>query len=322
MTTSTQSGAVTTTTRLPLLGRRAPARRPRRRKLIGLLFVAPAVILFAVYGLYTVVYGFLLSFARWNGFSPDWTWVGLQNFVDLFGGNRLVSPTILQAGGNTLVVMVALPIAVVVIGLILALLLNSITRLRALLRTIYFIPYVTAGIAVYYAWRFMYQPDGGVNAVLRAFGLGALAQPDGFLGSPDTALLAVTIVMIWGSVPIAVLLFLTGLQTIDDSIIEAANMDGAGKTRTAWSVILPLLNPITALVIIIMLREALQNFQLFLLMTNGGPVNSTNTLGLQTYSFAFGASSDLGYASALGWTLAVIAVILAVINLRILRSRG
>lgn len=322
MTTDAQPGAVTTTTRLPILGRRVPTRRPRRRKLIGLLFVAPAVILFAVYGVYTVVYGFLLSFARWNGFSPDWTWVGLQNFIDLFGGNKLVSPTIWQAAGVTLVVMVALPVAVVILGLVLALLLNSITRLRGFLRTIYFIPYVTAGIAVYYAWRFMYQPDGGVNAVLTGLGLGALAQPDGFLGSPDTALLAVTIVMIWGSVPIAILLFLTGLQTIDDSILEAAEVDGAGPFRRVWSVILPLLNPITALVIIIMLREALQNFQLFLLMTNGGPVNSTNTLGLQTYTFAFGSASDLGYASALGWSLAAVAVVLAVVNLRVLRSRA
>jgi multiple sugar transport system permease protein len=322
VTAPVRSGAVTTTTRLPILGRRANARRPRARKLVGLLFVAPAVILFAVYGVYTVVYGFLLSFARWNGFSPDWTWVGLQNFIDLFGGNKLVSPTILQAAGNTLFVMVVLPVVVVIVGLILALLLNSITRLRSFLRTIYFIPYVTAGIAVYYAWRFMYQPDGGVNAVLGALGLTGLQQENGFLGSSETALLAVTIVMIWSNVPIAVLLYLTGLQTIDDSIIEAANMDGAGRVRTVWSVILPLLNPITALVVIIQLREALQNFQLFLLMTNGGPVNSTNTLGLQTYNFAFGSTSDLGYASALGWTLAVVAVILALVNLRILRSRA
>jgi multiple sugar transport system permease protein len=122
-------------------------------------------------------------------------------------------------------------------------------------------------------------------------------------------------------VPIAMLFYLTGLQTLPESVIEAARIDGASGLRTTWSIVLPLLNPTTALIVIIELREALQNFQLYLLMTNGGPVNSSNTLGLQTYSYAFGATNDLGYASALGWILAIAAVILAVINLRIFRSK-
>lgn len=278
----------------------------------------PAVLLFAIFGVYTVVYGFLLSFARWNGFSPTWTWVGFQNFIDIFSGN---TPAVGQAAGQTIIVMVALPVVVVFIGLALALLLNSITRLRSFLRTIYFIPFVTTGIAVFYAWRFMYEPDGSVNAILDAIGLQVLAQPDGFLGNTDSALAAVIVVMIWSNVPLAMLLYLTGLQTIPDTVVEAARVDGASALRTAWSVVLPLLNPITALVVIIQIREALQNYQLFLLMTNGGPVNSTNVLSLQTYSFAFGAASDLGYASALGWVLAIAAIILAIVNLRILRSR-
>lgn len=288
---------------------------------MGLLFVAPAAVLFAVFGVYTVVYGFLLSFARWNGFSPDWTWTGLDNYVDLLGGNPAVSPVMVKAAGNTVIGMIVLPVIVIVIGLALALLLNSIRRLRGLLRTVYFIPFVTTGIAVYYAWRFMYQPDGVVNAVLDAIGLHALAPADGFLGSTSTALGAVIAVQVWSNVPIAMLLFLTGLQTIPESVVEAARVDGASALRTVWSIILPLLNPITALVVVIMLRESLQNFQLYLLMTNGGPVNASNTLGLQTYTFAFGRSSDLGYASALGWLLAIVAIVLALVNLRVLRSR-
>jgi len=307
--------------RLSAAGRRGRSRRRRRGRWVGLLFVAPAAVLFAIFGVYTVVYGFLLSFARWNGFSPDWTWTGLSNYADLLGANPAVSPVIAKAAGNTLVGMVVLPIVVIVIGLALALLLNSITRLRAVLRTVYFIPFVTTGIAVYYAWRFMYQPDGVVNAVLDALGLHSLAPSDGFLGTTSTALGAVIAVQVWSNVPIAMLLFLTGLQTIPESVVEAAHVDGASGFRTVWSIIVPLLNPVTALVVVIMLRESLQNFQLYLLMTNGGPVNASNTLGLQTYAFAFGRTTDLGYASALGWLLAVAAIVLAVINLRILRSR-
>ncbi|MCK2034936.1 sugar ABC transporter permease [Microbacterium sp. SSW1-49] len=301
--------------------RRASTRRLRRGWWVGLLFVAPATLLFAVFGVYTIIYGFLLSFARWNGFSPEWTWTGIDNYVDLLGGNPAVSPRVANATTHTVIGMIVLPVVVVAIGLALALLLNSVKRFRGFLRTVYFLPFVTAGIAVYYAWRFMYQPDGAVNAVLRLIGLNAIAPTDGFLGGTATALGAVLAVQVWSSVPIAMLLFLTGLQTVDDSVIEAARIDGASGGRIVWSIVVPLLNPITALVVVIMLRESLQNFQLYLLMTNGGPVDSSNTLGLQTYTFAFGAATDLGYASALGWILAIVAIVLAIVNMRILRSR-
>jgi len=299
----------------------ATLRHLRRGQWVGLLFVAPAVILFAIFGVYVVVYGFLLSFARWNGFSPDWTWVGVENYIALLGGNPAVSPKVAQATVNTLVGMLVLPIVVLVLGLALALLVNSVRRLRGLIRTVYFIPFVTTGIAVYYAWRFMYQPDGAVNAVLRALGLHSFAPVDGFLGNTTTALAAVIAVQVWSNVPIAMLLFLTGLQTIPDGVIEAARVDGASTVRTIWTIIVPLLNPVTALVMVIMLREALQNYQLYLLMTNGGPVDASNTLGLQSYSFAFGSVTDLGFSSALGWLLAAVAIILAIVNLRVLRSR-
>ncbi|GAB3141934.1 carbohydrate ABC transporter permease [Marisediminicola antarctica] len=306
-------------------GTPAPRRRASSRRLggrfTGLLFVAPAAALFAVFGVYTIVYGFSLSFARWNGFSPNWTWTGIQNYLDLLGANPPLATSVRVASQNTLVVMVVLPIAVSAIGLVLAVLLNSIRRFRALLRTVYFLPYVTTGIAVFYAWRFVYEPNGSLNAILSGLGLTSLVQRDGFLGNPFTSLAAVLFVLIWANVPIAMLLYLTGLQTIPESVVEAARVDGASTFRTLRSVILPLLNPITALVIIIQLREALQNFQVFLLMTNGGPVDSTQVLSLRTYQLAFDQASDLGYASALGWMLAAVAIVLAVINLRILRSR-
>lgn len=302
-----------------------PRRRAKTRRLgnrfIGLLFVAPAAALFAVFGVYTIVYGFLLSFARWNGFSPNWTWTGVQNYLDLLGANPPLANSVKVAAQNTLVVMLVLPLAVCAIGLILAVLLNSVPRFRALLRTIYFLPYVTTGIAVFYAWRFVYEPNGFLNALFAGIGLTGLTQRDGFLGNPYTSLAAVLFVLIWANVPIAMLLYLTGLQTIPESVIEAAHVDGASRVRTLHAVILPLLNPITALVVIIQLREALQNFQVFLLMTNGGPVDSTQVLGLRTYQLAFDANNDLGYASALGWFLGAVAIVLAIVNLRILRSR-
>jgi multiple sugar transport system permease protein/raffinose/stachyose/melibiose transport system permease protein len=305
---------------LGFFGRWHPVRRPKKH-FIGLLYVLPAALLFGTFGIYTVVYGFLLSFARWNGYSPNWTWSGIENYKNILYANKLEAASIRAAGKNTLVVMIALPVVVTIIGLTLALLLNSIRRLRTFLRTIIFLPYVTSGIAIFYAWTFIYQPDGSANSILKFIGLGRFSQPNGFLGNTHSSLASVIVVMVWSSVPIAMLLYLTGLQTIPESVVEAAKVDGASVLRTAFSIILPLLNPITALIFVMQLGGALQNFTIFLLMTDGGPINSTQVLSLTTYHYAFSSSPDLGTASALGWLLAAAAIALTVVNFRILRSR-
>ncbi|WP_328996092.1 sugar ABC transporter permease [Kribbella sp. NBC_01245] len=316
-----RSGAAAEPVAVPAAPRR-PKRVNAKRYLTGYLFIAPAVILFAVFGVYTVGYGLALSFASWNGLAPQWTWVGLQNFRDLFLNDPLLAPVVQASAGRTAVVMVVLPLATIAISLPIAVLLNSVRRFRAPLRTIYLLPFVTSGNAVFYAWRFMYEPDGIINTCLRAIGLGALAEPDGFLGNPDTALAATVWVQIWVSVPLGILLYLTGLQTVDGELIDAARVDGAGSVRAFRHVIVPLLNPLTALLVIIQVREALQSFQIYLLMTNGGPIDRTNVLGLEVFKLAFSPSANLGQASALGWTLFVVALVLAIVNLRILRSRS
>lgn len=300
----------------------AKARR-RRESVTGLAMVAPAVLLFVVFGVYTLGYAGVLSFYRWNGISPDWTWVGLGNFRTLFFDDPILAPVVRGAVKNTLIVAVALPVLTIAISLPLAVMLNSITRFRALLRTVYFLPYVTSGIAVFYAWRFLFEPDGGINRILRATGMGSLSQPEGFLGNPNTALPALIAVLVWSNVPLGVLIYLTGLQTLDESVIEASRIDGAGPLRRLTAITWPLLRPVTALLVILQIREAFQGFQIFLLMTDGGPLNSTNTMALQTYRLAFGlgGSPDLGYASTIGWTLCIIAALLAAITFRSLRSR-
>jgi ABC-type sugar transport system permease subunit len=284
-------------------------------------FVAPAVLLFAVMGVYTVAYGFSLSFARWNGFLPHWIWVGIGNYADLLWRDPVYAPAVRHAALNTLWVMVAVPLLTVVVSFPLALLLNSVRRLRTLLRSVYFLPYVTNGIAVYFAWQYVLQPDGALNLLLGSLGLGSLRQPQGFLGNPSTALPTLIVVSVWAAVPVAMLLYLAGVQTVDPTLIEAAQIDGAGWWRITRSVLWPLLRPITAIVVLLGIRDSLQSFQTFLVMTNGGPGDHTLVLGLETYRLAFPSdlSMTLGLSSALGWLLFVAAVILAGVNLRAMR---
>ncbi|MFC9842180.1 carbohydrate ABC transporter permease [Streptomyces sp. NPDC060223] len=301
----------------------APRRWRGYEAVSGYLFVAPAVVLFAVMGLYTVGYGFALSFATWNGFAPNWTWVGLDNYADLLWRDPVYAPRVRHAALNTLWVMLAAPALTVLVSFPLAVLLNQVRRFQSVLRSVYFLPYVTSGIAVFFAWQYILQPDGAVNSLLGSVGLGSLEQPQGWLGNPSTAMATMVVVTVWGAVPVAMLLYLTGLQGIDRSVLEAAQLDGAGWWRTNLSVVWPLVRPITAIVVLLNLRESLQGFQTFLVMTNGGPGDHTNVLGLEAYRLAFlkNLSPTLGLASALGWILFAAALVLALINLRALRSK-
>lgn len=302
-----------------------PARRRYRLResLTGYAFILPATVLFAVMGVYTVGYGLLLSFARWNGFTPHWIWVGFDNYLDLLYRDDALAPLVHDAALNTALVMIGVPVLAIVVGLPIALALNRIRVLRSTLRTVYFLPFVTTGIAVFYAWTYVLQPQGSLNAALGALGLGSLQQPQGFLGNPSTALPTLIAVMAWSSIPIAILLYLAALQSLDPAILDAAKVDGAGGLRTVTSVIWPLLAPTTAAVVLLNVRDALQGFQIFLIMTNGGPGGTTNVLGLQAYKWAFFSDlrPTLGLASAMGWLLFVLAVVLAAVNLRMLRSR-
>jgi multiple sugar transport system permease protein/raffinose/stachyose/melibiose transport system permease protein len=299
-------------------------RRRLREALTGYAFVFPAVALFAVMGIYTIGYGLALSFARWNGFSPQWTWVGFGNYLDLLYRDPIYAPIVRSAALRTLAVMIAVPALTVAVGFPLAVALNRIRGLRATFRTVFFLPYVTAGIAVFYAWTYVLQPDGSLNFILSHLGLGSLTQPQGFLGNPATALPTLIVVMSWSAIPVAMLLYLSGLQSIDSAVLDAARADGAGQFRTMTAIIWPLLRPITAAVVLLNMRDALQGFQIFLVMTNGGPGGHTIVLGLESYNLAFfsGLGPTLGLASALGWLLFVAALLLAALNLRLLRSRA
>ncbi|MEV4759590.1 sugar ABC transporter permease [Micromonospora sp. NPDC049559] len=325
MTTDVTSLGAATGTR----GRTAPARGRRRRYqgrevAWGYALVAPAIVLFAVMGVYTLFWGLQLSFVRWNGLTPTWTWVGVQNYLDLLYASPVFAPPVRTAALNTVWVMVAAPLLTVAISFPLALALNRARRFVGLLRSVYFVPYITTGIAVYLAWQYVLEPNGAINTLLRALGLGTLSQPQGWLGNPDTALPTLIVIMVWSAVPVATLLYLTGLQTIDPALIEAAQIDGAGWWRVNLSVVWPLLRGITAVILLLNLRDALQGFQIFLIMTDGGPGEHTKVLGLETYRLAFQTqlAPTLGLASALGWMLFVAALIVAFVNLRVNRERA
>lgn len=300
----------------------------------GVLFVLPALIIFLVFGLYTVVYSFVLSFHRWNGFGPFnilpyscerptcW-YVGLDNYTEfLTNANQVRNQLFLEALSHSTLLAFALPIGIVLIALPLAMGLNQLARGRSLFRTLMMLPMVTAGIAVYYVWSFIYQPDGILNSILKALRLGALVSRQGWLGDPNRALFALIIVLIWTGVPLAMLLYLAGLQTIDQDFYDAARIDGCSPLDLIVRITWPMLRPITVIVVIGAINTAFQTYDLVLLMTEGGPANRTSVLGLEIFKYGFySTNADLGVASAMSWFLFALMLIVAVFNLRIFRSQ-
>jgi ABC-type sugar transport system permease subunit len=298
----------------------------------GFLFILPAVVIFLVFGLYTVIYSIILSFFRWNGFGkfslfpfqcelPACKFVGLDNFKDFLFREPTYSRFFWWAAQHNLEIAIFVTLITILIALPLAISLNRARRGQSSYRTLMLLPMITSGIAIYYVWMYIYEPDGLLNTVLKTIGLDILQAKQGWLGQPNVALGSLIAVLIWGSVPLAMILYLSGLQTINNELYEAAIMDGANSWQMLWKITWPLLYPITVIIIIMSINAAFQGYEMVYLMTYGGPAAHTEVVGLQIFKFGFGDQRALGMASAMSWILFIFVFAVAMFNLRILRSR-
>jgi ABC-type sugar transport system permease subunit len=298
----------------------------------GFLFVSPAVLIFLIFGLYTVIFSFVLSFFRWNSLSkfslippvceaPGCAFVGLRNYEDFLYRTRGVYQLFWMALQNNAVIIIVVPTVTILLGLLVAIALNRSGKIAPLFRTFMMLPMVTAGVAIYFTWSSIFLSDGPLNEMLKSIGLGFLAAKHGWLGGAQTALPALMIVMIWSSLPSAIILYLAGLQTIDSELYEAAIIDGANSWNMLWRITWPLLRPVTVITLILGINAALQGFEMPLLMTHGGPANHTQVVGLRIFSFGFGNDNQAGIASAMGWGLFLVVFFISLVNMRLFRSK-
>lgn len=269
--------------------------------------LAPAILIFLGVQVFPMVFSAGLSLFRWDGLS-DPRFVGLDNYLGFLVQDTILRDLFLQSLLNNLKLAVFVTLGVVIISVPLAVAMNSVGRRTAgLVRTSLLLPMVTAGIAVFYAWTALLGPSGPVVTLFDTLGIGWLAPNSGWFSDPLLALPGLVAVMVWSNVPYATLLYLSGLQSIDGALYEAASLDGAGPWRQLRSITWPLLSPITLIVVVLNLVYALQSYEMIYLITNGGPSYSTNTVGLLSYNLAFGTigggSAQYGAAAAVTWTL-------------------
>jgi raffinose/stachyose/melibiose transport system permease protein len=272
---------------------------PGEPRLIGYLYLLPALVVFTMFVLVPLGRSGWLSLYEWDGVTPG-TWVGLDNYSELAS-----DPALRRAFVHSLVLLVFYALLPVGIGLLLAgLLARARVRGLALFRTILFLPQVIAMVVVAIMWRMIYDPaDGAINELLRAVGLGSLAQS--WLGDFDLALPAVGLVGTWVWFGLAMVLLTAGVQKIPPSLYDAARVDGAGMVREFFAVTLPALRGEIAVALTLTTIAALRNFDLIYITTQGGPGDATSVPAFQVYDRAFQAG-EVGSAAAVGLTLTAI----------------
>ncbi|NCO86310.1 MAG: sugar ABC transporter permease [Rhodobacterales bacterium] len=271
------------------------AQRPARWKhwLPALLFLSPAIVGLVLFRLVPIVWAFVLSFTDWRIFD-DIVWVGFDNYIHI-----LSSPVARQVLGNTLWFTAMYVPGVVVLSVSLAVVLNNGLRSSAFFRGAFFLPYITATVAITLAWRWIFSTRFGLlNHLLDMVGL----QGQAWLADPAWALPAVAIVSIWKDAGFYMILLIAGLQTIDPGYYEAARIDGARPFRRFYAITLPLLSRSLFFVLILALIRSTQTFEITYALTNGGPNRASTTLAFYIYQNAF-VHFEMGYAAALAYLL-------------------
>lgn len=292
--------------------REAGARRQHgrwRRGLAGWLYVLPAL---AFYGFVVVIptaQSLSYSMYRWDGVGVP-TWVGVQNYVAF-----ATDPVVIQAFQHTLVMVAFFALVPIALGLVSAALLSR-ARVRGsgFFRSVIFLPQVLTTVVIAVIWRQLFSFDGVVNRALDVVGLGHLAQP--WLGSFTFALPVLGLAGTWTTMGLCMLLFLSGVGNIPTELYDAARVDGAGVVREFFAVTLPGLVPQISVALTLTLIAAIRVFDIVWLTTRGGPGTASITPAVLLYTQAFTAQ-DIGSAAAIGVTLAVFSLAVAIVIARV-----
>jgi raffinose/stachyose/melibiose transport system permease protein len=262
------------------------------------LFLAPGLLLFVAFSLIPTVSVVYYSFLRWNGISKIKTFIGFGNYLKLFR-DRIFW----QAFANTIEWSAIIVVLNVGLGLLLAAMLARLGRGRLAVQTGLMLPVVQAPITTAIIWRWLYQPDGPLNQLLSASGLDILAMP--WLGNPATALPALAVAQSWASMGLSIVIFLAGLQAVEEELYDAAKVDGATPAQSFIHITMPSIRPITAVVFVLTLTAAFKAFDLIWATTEGGPIRASEILS--TYMYKRGAlENEYGYGSAIAVALLVI----------------
>ena len=299
----------------------APKRRARRlslkrrEALTGWVFVSPALIGFAIFTFGAIIRSFYYSLTDYSLLSQP-NFVGLANYIRAFTKDQYFY----QYFGNTFYFVITLVPIVLVCLLLLAILINKKAgHLTKAYRVALFLPSITSTVAVSMVWLWIFNPDMGLlNNFLTVLGFN---NPPMWLASTEWSKPALVIMRVWQMCGYYMIMFLAGLQTIPESLYEAAEVDGATPLQKFFRITVPMLANTTFVVAILLVIEAFNMFESIFIMTAGGPLGSTSTIMYYIYEQGF-TNYDMGYASALAWIFFALIMVVTLIQYRFRNEQG
>ncbi|SEA94894.1 carbohydrate ABC transporter permease [Paraburkholderia sartisoli] len=279
--------------------RTSPSARQQRRA--AFLFLAPACIMVAIYVVWPIISSLLLSFYNWDGMTEK-TFVGLANYVELFH-----APTFYTALRNNVLWLVLFMLSPPM-GLAIALYLNQAVRGIRFVKSLFFAPFVLSGVVVGLIFSWFYDPTFGLLKVIVGHGVPVL-------GDPHYVTFGIIFAALWPQTAYCMILYLTGLTSLNAEQLEAARMEGAKGWAMLWHVVLPQLRPTTFMAIVVTVIGALRSFDLIAVMSGGGPFESSTVLAYYMYDQAI-KYYRLGYSAAIAVVLFAIVLVYIVFQLR------
>jgi lactose/L-arabinose transport system permease protein len=277
------------------------------------LFILPFYLTFLIFGLYSTVFSFYLSFTEWKGLGPI-KFIGLKNYISL-----LKDRVFIQSMGNGFLLFFMYVPLMIFLALVLAVILNSKrVRFFQFFRTIIFIPYIMNIVAAGFAFRLLLNQEYGIvnNLLTGIFKI----SPIPWLESVWGGRVSLCLLIIWGWLGYNMVIMLAGLQTIPSELTEAAMIDGASPVQAFFRITIPLMRPVILFSVVLSLMGSFNLFNEVFILTGGGPMNATITPFVDIFGQAFG-NFRLGYASAMAYVYFIILFVLTLVQVRYFGSR-
>ena len=280
----------------------------KKRQLAGYLYVLPAVIFFAVFIAYRVIFNIFIGFTEWSGLGePRWT--GLVNYKKVLADSafRIVLKNFVFITGAFVILDCGL-------GMVIAAVIKMRLKISGLAKVLIYLPLVLSPVIIGYTFRLLLEANNGiVNVLLRKVGLEELTRQ--WLIDPDIVLFVLLFILLWQGVGFAMILYIAGISGIPSSVYEAARIDGAGEAAQFFYITIPLLRGTTYTLVIMNVITYIKLFDLVQVMTGGGPGNTTVTFTIYVYDKAF-KLYDMGGASAVATIMLLISLILTAVQLK------
>jgi raffinose/stachyose/melibiose transport system permease protein len=295
---------------------RKPMKLDTQRKILGYFFLVPVVVLLTVFMFYPIIKSFIMSFTNWSGMSPDWKWVGLKNYTRIFTD----MPEYWRAMKVNVVYALIATAVQLSLGFIMAVMvINMRPRWQNFYKIALYLPVIIPAAAISVMWRYIYTPEYGlVNQFLRAIGLDQLCRA--WTADPSTALGAVIVTNTWRYAGFTMVLYYVAMLDIPKDVLESAQIDGANRWQLIRHFYLPLTRGTTEINLILTITGCLRAFDIFYLLTAGGPGTSTKVVSMWIMETAF-QSYKYGRALAMSIVLFLIVVLTMAISRAILAPR-